>query len=340
MGYRYIGSKARIVDKIMEYIGKPNGAGYFIDAFSGTGIVAKKAADYGWKIKINDMMKNSVIMSSARLLSTEDVLFEKLNGYDNCINVLNNLKGKKGFIWKEYSPASKSQVGIERSYFTEKNAEKIDAIIDEIKNWEKNKEITELEYVLLMNDVISAVNNIANIAGTYGCFLSKWSKQAQNDIELKKTSLRNQKVHFESTNMDVFNLQSYPEDIVYFDPPYTKRQYASYYHILETIVCGDEPIVKGVSGLRPWKDKASVFCYKKKALKALTELILRQKAHRVVLSYSNEGHVMLDELIEKLEPHGTVKILELSTIGRYTPNKVAVNNNTLVKEYLIDFYRK
>ena len=27
------------------------------------------------------------------------------------------------------------------------------------------------------------------------------------------------------------------------------RQYASYYHILETIVSGDEPLVEGVAGL-------------------------------------------------------------------------------------------
>lgn len=340
MGYRYIGSKARIADEIIKYIGKPTGDGYFIDAFSGTGIVAEKAADYGWKIKVNDMMKNAVIMSTARLLSMEDISFMNFGDYESCIALLNNLEGEKGFIWKEYSPASKNEVGIERKYFSEKNAAKIDAIIRTLKEWLKNKVITENEYVLLMNDVISAVNDIANIAGTYGCFLSKWSSQANNDIELKKTQLREKKVNFVSSNEDVFNLTSNKSDVVYLDPPYTKRQYASYYHILETIVCGDEPVVEGVSGLRPWKEKASVFCYKTKALKALIELIISQKAHRVVLSYSNEGHVILDELIEELTPYGTVKLFELSSIGRYTPNKAAVNNNTSVKEYLIDFYRK
>ncbi len=340
MGYRYIGSKARIADDIIRYIGKPTGDGYFIDAFSGTGIVAERAADYGWKIKVNDMMKNAVIMSTARLLSVEDISFTNFGDYGSCIALLNSLEGEKGFIWKEYSPAAKNEVGIERKYFSEKNAAKIDAIIRTLKDWLKNKVITENEYVLLMNDLISAVNDVANIAGTYGCFLSKWCSQANKDIELKKTQLREKKVSFVSSNEDVFNLTSKNFDVVYLDPPYTKRQYASYYHILETIVCGDEPMVEGVSGLRPWKEKASVFCYKTKALKALTELIISQKAHRVILSYSNEGHVILDELIEELTPYGTVKLFELSSIGRYTPNKAAVSNNTSVKEYLIDFYRK
>lgn len=44
MGYRYIGSKAGIADEIIEYIDY-NGEGYFIDAFSGTGIVALYIVD-------------------------------------------------------------------------------------------------------------------------------------------------------------------------------------------------------------------------------------------------------------------------------------------------------
>ena len=40
-------------------------------------------------------------------------------------------------------------------------------------------------------------------------------------------------------------------DTVYLDPPYTKRQYAAYYHILEAISLGDEPIVEGICGIRP-----------------------------------------------------------------------------------------
>lgn len=340
MGYRYIGSKARIADEILNYIGKPQGNGYFIDAFSGTGVIAEKAADIGWNVKINDMMKSAVIMSETRLLSREDVSFEKFGGYENCITHLNNLECVKGFIWKEYSPASKEEIGIERKYYSEKNAKKIDAIIREIKLLLSNRDITEKEYYLLMMNLISASNDVANIAGTYGCFLSKWSSQATNDIVLTPSVLREKKVNYISSNVDVFELSSNVDDVVYLDPPYTKRQYASYYHLLETIVFGDEPLVNGVSGLRPWKEKASVFCYKTKALKALSKLILSQKAYRVVISYSNQGHIILENLLDELKPYGKVELVEISTIGRYTPNRVAVSNSTEVKEYLIDFYRK
>lgn len=338
MGYRYIGSKARIADDIIAYLGQPSCAeARFIDGFSGTGIVASKAADIGWPIVINDMMKNAVVMSEARLLAECDVPFINIGGYDKALAELNALEGYEGFIWREYSPASKKLCGIERKYFTEQNAKKIDAIMYKVHDWRKRGIITHKEFSLLMADIITATNDVANIAGTYGCFLSKWCAAAQNSIKLTPAVLRTESVQYTTHNLDVFAIESSYKDTVYLDPPYTKRQYASYYHIHETIVCGDEPVVEGTSGLRPWKDKASVFCYKAKALDALVRLITNQKAHRVLLSYSDEGHVKLDELRERLSSHGTVEVIDLGSIGRYRPNKVAVENNANVCEYLIDF---
>ena len=45
----------------------------------------------------------------------------------------------------------------------------------------------------------------------------------------------------------------------------------------------------------------------------------------------------LDELRKHLSSHGTVEVIDLGSIGRYRPNKVAVENNANVCEYLIDF---
>lgn len=339
MGYRYIGSKARIADEIIEYIDY-NGEGYFIDAFSGTGIVAQKAANKGWKVKVNDMMKNAVVMTVAGLMSEDDIQLNFVGGYEACIDYLNSLKPEKGYFWRVYSPASSKFENVERKYFTEKNASKIDAIVNQIHLWNKQGIITEYEFFTLMADVIIATNNVANIAGTYGCFLSKWTKQSEKEFLIEKRLLRRDKVDLIHTNKDVFEVESEKNDIVYFDPPYTKRQYASYYHILESIVCGDEVQVDGTSGLRPWKDKASVFCYKKKALNALVELIIKQRARRVILSYSDDGHVDLSELVNELKKTGEVEIIELKTIGRYTPNKTALDNKAVVKEYLIDYRKK
>lgn len=339
MGYRYIGSKARIANDIIQYLGTPHAEdGYFIDAFSGTGIVASKAADFGWKIKINDIMHTAAVMSEARLISREDIPFSALGGYEAALEILGQTT-KEGFIWKEYSPASLGQVGIERKYFTEDNAKRIDGAAEKIHLYRNSGIISRREFALLMATLISAVNNVANIAGTYGCFLSKWTTQSLGTLNLQPMQIRDKKVDYSVTNKDVFSIQSRPNDVVYLDPPYTKRQYASYYHILETITLGDEPIVEGVAGLRPWKSKASVFCYKVKALRALVDLASSQNANRVLISYSNDGHVQLDQLVEELEKTGIVEVVELGSIGRYRPNLAASSRKSEVKEYLIDYRR-
>lgn len=339
MGYRYIGSKSRIANDIIQYLGAPRPEdGYFIDAFSGTGIVASKAADFGWKIKINDMMYNAAVMSEARLLSREDVTFSTLGGYEAVLEVLRQTT-REGFIWKEYSPASLQQVGVERKYFTEDNARKIDGAVEKIHFYKNNGKISKQEFSLLIATLISTVNNVANIAGTYGCFLSKWTTQSLGMLNLKPLQVRDKKVDYSVAAKDVFSIKSRPNDVVYLDPPYTKRQYASYYHILETITLGDEPIVAGVAGLRPWQSKASVFCYKSKALRALVDLASSQSANRVLISYSNDGHIQLEQLVEELKKTGMVEVIELGSIGRYRPNSIASSHKPEVKEYLIDYKR-
>ncbi len=337
MGYRYIGSKSRIANDIIHYLGAPRAEdGYFIDAFSGTGIVASAAANYGWKIKINDMMHNAAVMSEARLLSSEDVAFSTLGGYEATLEILRQTT-QEGFIWREYSPASLLQVGIERKYFTEDNAKKIDGAVERIHFYRNNGIISEREFSLLIATLISAVNDVANIAGTYGCFLSKWTPQSLGIFNLQPLQIRDKKVDYSVTAKDVFDLKSSPNDVVYLDPPYTKRQYAAYYHLLETITLGDEPIVEGVAGLRPWQSKSSVFCYKVKALRALVNLASSQSANRVLISYSNDGHIQLDQLVRELEKTGMVEVVELGSIGRYRPNSTASLRKPEVKEYLIDY---
>lgn len=337
MGFRYIGSKARIADDIIRYLGAPRpGDGVFIDAFSGTGIVASRAADLGWKIKINDMMHNAAVVSEARLISCRDVAYPDLDGYEGALAILRGAE-RQGFIWREYSPASLRQTGVERKYFTEENARKIDGAMWQIHKWKKDNTISEQEFVLLIATLIFAVNNVANIAGTYGCFLSKWTPQALRPLHIQKLALREEKVDYLVTTDDVFSVESRPEDVVYLDPPYTKRQYAAYYHILETITLGDEPAVEGVAGLRPWKDKSSVFCFKIKALRALVELASSQNANRVLISYSNDGYIQLEHLVAELEKTGTVDVVELGAVGRYRPNPAASSHKAEVKEYLIDY---
>jgi adenine-specific DNA-methyltransferase len=334
MSFRYIGSKSRIVDQIKTRIGSSTG-GFFVDAFCGTGVVAEAASDLGWPVRINDNLSSAVISAGARLISIQEAKFKRLGGYAKAIDQLNQAEAIEGFIWRSYSPASLEYCGIERRYFTESNAGRIDAIRALIREWAESGSIDEVEERLLIADLFGALNRVANIAGTFGCFLSKWTPQASEIIAMRPRDLKGISTKVEASVGDVFDVRANADDTVYLDPPYTKRQYASYYHILETVALGDEPLVEGVAGLRPWRDRASDFCYKTRALVTLTRLIGGIEANRVLLSYSSEGHIAIKDLESSLAKLGTSTMIPLGSIGRYRPNKAASDGASEVKEYLV-----
>jgi adenine-specific DNA-methyltransferase len=140
--------------------------------------------------------------------------------------------------------------------------------------------------------------------------------------------------------LDVFDIGARRQDTVYLDPPYTKRQYAAYYHVLETIAEGDSPQVGGVTGLRPWGHKASPFCYKARALGALVSLVAKLEAERVLISYSDDGHISLDDLRPRLSELGALREHHLASVGRYRPNERASANGSSVAEHLLDLRRR
>lgn len=335
MGVRYIGSKARVADAILDLAESPQG-GRFVDAFCGTGSVAAAAASRGWPVVLNDSLPSAIAMSVGATVGTGNVPFAALNGYRAAIRDLNAVPGSPGFLHAEYSPASGQAGEVERRYFTEENAARLDAMRAQIRTWSAAGRLTRVEEELLLADLLQAANNVANISGTYGCFLKGWSSTALRPIMIRERALPHRTTDLDAIVGDVTELSTNPKDTVYFDPPYTKRQYSAYYHVLETIHAGDAPEVGGVTGLRPWKDKASDFCYKTRALAALTRLVLGTSARQILLSYSNEGHVPRAHLINALSEAGEVTVHEVKTIGRYRPNARASANADTVDEYVIE----
>ncbi|GAB2652634.1 DNA adenine methylase [Gordonia jinhuaensis] len=336
MGVRYIGSKVRVAEKIARIVGDPVPNASFVDGFCGTGPVAESVAANGWSVRLNDHLLSSATMAAARLIGEADARFEALGGYANAVSTLNQLDGIDGFIHREYTPASIGHSGVERRYFSVPNGRRLDAVRSNIRLWHEAELISDTENQLLIADLMVAANRVANIAGTYGCFLRDWSPQALHELELAPRRLRPGNTPVELHVGDVSEVPIATDDVVYYDPPYTKRQYAAYYHLLETIAHGDEPEVGGITGLRPWKHLASDFCYRTRALRAITDLMQKTPAKRVLLSYSSEGHVDRPSIEFALCAIGKLTVHELGPIGRYRPNRVANAGSGAVSEYIFE----
>jgi len=336
LSIRYIGSKSRVAETIVSMIGSPNPGQRFVDGFCGTGAVSAAALDLGWRdFVVNDSLLSAGIIASARLTSERHAPFSGVGGYRAVLAHLNSVEGAPGFIASSYSPLSASSGEGERRYFTEDNASRIDSVRAEIGRLAEEGLITEVESRLLIADLLLATNAVANTAGTYGCFLREWSPVALKPLTLKPRELQAADTTVEVLIGDIADLETRETDVVYLDPPYTKRQYAAYYHVLETVAHGDSPEVGGVTGLRPWQSKASDFCYSRRAQDAVLHLLVGLDAGNVYMSYSSDGFVDLERLVESLEAKGEPAVLyPVGEIGRYRPNEIA-GRQQAVAEWLL-----
>ena len=340
--YRYIGNKTKLLPVLMETISEEAPANAtVVDLMSGTGSVAVELRKHGYRVIASDMMTYSKHHLVTQLLLNASPSFKKileyleveqknLSGYEIILNYLNALPEKESYFFNEFSPDGKPSNGSpSRKYFTSKNAKKIDAVREEINSWIEKGLITSEEESVLKHTLIMAVNDIANISGTYGYFLSKFNANSLKPLCLQPIQF------ITEGNTNNIVIQGFAEnisssisaDVCYIDPPYIKRQYAANYHILETIARGDFPETIGKSGLRNWWDQHSKFCTKTKIRESFSKVITEMNCNKFIISYSEDGLLSLNELLELFSEFGEVvyKKIEYS--------RFRSNNSTLSKKF-------
>ena len=198
-----------------------------------------------------------------------------------------------------------------RGYFAGHNAAHIDAIRSGIASYFARGDLTELERSVLLHHLILATNKVANITGTYGYFRKELAGPSLGDLVFEPITFERTPGAHSVVQGPVEVLgPTFVTDAVYLDPPYTKRQYAGNYHVLETLAVGDEPLAVGDGGLRPWTDQASDFCYRRLAGQAFRETLKRLNTQHVFVSYSEDGQVPEPELVSILSDFGKVRSYE------------------------------
>ena len=303
---RYIGSKAKLVDKIYSLVeGKIEGEYTFLDLFAGTGVVAKKFAENNKNVILNDLLFSNYI-SHVAWFGQEAVDSNLIESIIMEFNRINPTKLKKNYFSEIYG----------NKYFSENDAKKIGYIRDLIE--ERKSTINYREYAVLITSLLYYTDKIANTVGHFESFLR--TPPLDKNLQLKNLSLKNY------TNSKCFNEDAnvlgkiIKADVIYIDPPYNARQYVNFYHVLENLSRWEKPTVFDGESMKFKRDHLKSGYSRSIAKKLMSELIESLECKFIVLSYNNtynakssasNNKISENEITEILNRKGTVDIFEM-----------------------------
>ena len=307
---RFIGCKALLLDNIKSVIDEnaPD-AKSFCDIFSGTATVARYFKQW-YEVTSNDLLYFSYVLQRGTVavdcLPTYEILQENTGisdpvAYFNGLSLeqMERLPPERRFFQNTYAPIGG------RMYINDENALRIDFARNITEDWRKAGFLSDDEYYYLVACIVEGIPFVSNISGTYGAFHKEWERRSYKKYELLRlpicTNGKNNTC-FNGNGADV--LKEISGDILYIDPPYNERQYLPNYHVLETAAKYDFPEVRGITAQRAYENNKSDFWSKTKVVGAVEELIANARFNHIILSYSTDGLMSVEEIERTMKKYG------------------------------------
>lgn len=294
---RYIGNKTKLLDfihgEILSVCGDIS-TSKFCDLFSGSGSVARYFKQYCAEIIANDLEDYSYVLCQNYVGNNEVFDYQKL------IEHLDNLPGVKGRFYENFSPAAG------RSFFTEYNAQKIDAIRMEIENLNLPKD----QYYFALASLIETADSYANTTGVYGAYLKSFNVRSSKNMNLvahPHVPGGVGKVYKRNANDLIKEIEG---DILYLDPPYNTRQYGANYHIPNYIVNYFDFDYNQDSKTALGTYNKSEFSQKKSVRNAFEDLIANAQYKHIFVSYNNEGILSFSDIEQIMSKYGQYDLRE------------------------------
>lgn len=305
---RYIGCKTKLLDFIFNSVseyGYPEGS-VFADIFAGTGVVACKFAEKGYKTILNDTLYSNYVVYQA-VLGSDSIRKDYLEEIIHDLNEIASSDLEDNYFSMIYGG----------KYFSNNDAKKIGYIRDYIE--ELKPQLNIREYYCLVATLLYACDRIANTVGHFESFL----KKAPEDKDWKLSLLE---VLEGVIPADIYNedanavSRKIKADIVYIDPPYNARQYVNFYHVLENLARWNKPTeFEGNSMKFKRNELKSDYC-RSKAPMLFADLIEHLDCSLIVVSYNNTykagsvssvNTITSEQIIETLSKRGKVVVKEI-----------------------------
>ncbi len=331
---RYIGNKTRLLPFLLRTIERleiaPGGAH---DAFAGTATVGRALKSAGWRVVSSDLMTYSYVFQRAYIVALRSPTFAALRAGDAelrrafrspafqrsvagngalgavCEYLARWIDVERGFIGSNFAPAGG------RMYFTQENADRIDAIRRRLHEWWTSGLIQDDAYYVLLAALIEGADRVANTAGVYAAYIKRWQLNARRPLtlvpEIPQRGARGATAH--RADASAVARSAGAMELIYIDPPYNARQYSGYYHLPELIARGwfdTPPVIRGKTGLIASDGQRSDWCSPRLVGGALADLLAGTGARHALVSYNSEGLLSerdLGEVLANAAVSGTVR---------------------------------
>lgn len=330
---KYLGSK-RVLAPTLGQLFAASGARTALDLFTGTTRVAQEFCRQGAAVTAVDSSAYSEVLAQCYVQLDADAV-DRAEIAD-AITRLEALRPHRGYATETFCEHSR--------YFQPKNGMRIDAIREGIDDLYGDSWLRPV----LLTSLMEAADAVDSTVGLQMAYLKQWAPRAHNDLRMRIPVLTpgtGATIRGDATRL----VRELPHvELAYLDPPYNQHRYFTNYHIWETLVRWDAPQHYGVACKRTDSrspETKSVFNLKREMPPALALVIKSVDAEVLMVSFSNEGFVALDELVEMCLARGeTVEVLSFDSkryvgalIGIFNPSgeRVGAVSHTRNTEYVI-----
>ena len=326
----YLGNKRHLLDligKALAATGCSPSRSTFVDAFAGSGVVARFAKQLGFAVVANDWEPYARTINSAALLHDAPPKMPQLGGYLGAIARLNALPGVDGWVTRTLCPADDHDADPlrERMFYRRVTGQRIDAIRQQISDWQDDGSCDELDASCLLAPLLYQACWLANTSGVFKGFHAGWGGKNGTALHRILADLRLLPLQFCQSDrkhqvkaVDAFDLpNALPQrpDVVYLDPPYNQHPYASNYHVLNSLVQWDQPELPPATtrgfkaAIRPdWRERRSQFNERRGSADAMRRLLGGIDARHLLISYSTDGLIPVERLLADAGEHGELSV--------------------------------
>jgi adenine-specific DNA-methyltransferase len=328
----YIGNKRKLlklIHRAVEQTAMAPGA-RFVDFFAGSGVVARWAKLLGYRVIANDWEPYAQAINGCYIACNGPPTMAALGGYGQAIERLNRLPPVDGWVTEHLCPRDDVHFDVKRDrmFYMRKNGMRIDAIREQIAAWKQDGAITDLEEACLLAPLIYQACYTSNTSGVFKGFHNGWGGQTSTALYRIAGDLRLSMPAFwdngvknlvfrEDAQSLAERLAPEPVDIAYLDPPYNQHPYGSNYHVLNSVALWDKPalsrqITRGAkAAIRlDWRtERRSAYNYRDEAARAYERLLGTIRARYILTSYSTDGMIPLESLLESNVRRGHVELV-------------------------------